>query len=56
MFFPDNYDFYCPVKINSGKRALEHLPVELAALNAGKPLILTDRVVAKKGLIRKKWT
>ncbi|MEA1970357.1 MAG: iron-containing alcohol dehydrogenase [Thermodesulfobacteriota bacterium] len=53
MFFPDNYEFYCPVKINSGNRALEHLPVELAALNAGKPLILTDRVVAKRGLIRK---
>jgi len=53
MFFPDNYEFYCPVKINSGSRALEHLPVELDALNAGKPLILTDRVVAKKGLIRK---
>ncbi|MCK4535048.1 MAG: iron-containing alcohol dehydrogenase, partial [Syntrophobacterales bacterium] len=53
MFFPDNYEFYCPVKINSGNRALEHLPVELDALNAGKPLILTDGVVAKKGLIRK---
>jgi len=53
MFFPDNYEFYCPVKINSGNRALEHLPVELDALNAGKPLIITDREIAKKGLIKK---
>ncbi|MCD6487186.1 MAG: iron-containing alcohol dehydrogenase [Syntrophobacterales bacterium] len=53
MFFPDNYEFYCPVKINSGNKALEHLPVELDALNAVKPLILTDRVVVKKGLIRR---
>lgn len=53
MFFPDNYEFYCPVKINSGNRALEHLPVELDALNARKPLIITDKEIAKKGLIKK---
>jgi len=53
MFFPDNYEFRCPVKINSGNKALEHLPVELADLNAGKPLILTDKDVTQKGLIRK---
>ena len=53
MFFPDNYEFYCPVKINSGNRALEHLPVELDALNATKPLVITDKKIAKKGLIKK---
>jgi len=53
MFFPDNYEFYCPVKINSGNRALEHLPVELDALNSRKPLILADKTIAKKGLIKK---
>ena len=53
MFFPDNYEFYSPVKINSGNRALEHLPVELDALNARKPLIITDKALAEKGLIKK---
>jgi len=53
MFFPDNYEFYCPVKINSGNRALEHLPVELDALNATKPLVITDKKIAKKGLIKR---
>ena len=53
MFFPDNYEFYCPVKINSGKRALENLPFELDSLNARKPLIITDTKSAKKGMIRK---
>ena len=53
MFFPDNYEFYCPVKINSGNRALENLPFELDALNARKPLIVTDKESAKKGLIKK---
>jgi len=48
MFFPDNYEFYCPVKINSGNRALEHLPVELDALNSRKPLILADKTIAKR--------
>ncbi|MEA2013911.1 MAG: iron-containing alcohol dehydrogenase [Thermodesulfobacteriota bacterium] len=53
MFFPDNYEFCCPVKINSGNRALEHLSVELDALNARKPLIITSKEVTKKGLIKK---
>ncbi|HOO89735.1 MAG TPA: iron-containing alcohol dehydrogenase [Syntrophales bacterium] len=51
MFFPDTYEFYCPVKINSGKRALENLPVELDALNARKPLIISDKEHAKKGVV-----
>ena len=37
MFLPAQYEFFCPVKTNSGNRALEHLPVELDALNARKP-------------------
>jgi alcohol dehydrogenase len=43
MHLPQNYQFFAPVKINSGQRALEHLPAELAALNAGMPLIVADR-------------
>ncbi|MDO9515187.1 MAG: iron-containing alcohol dehydrogenase [Syntrophales bacterium] len=53
MFFPDNYEFFCPTKINSGKRALEQIPFELDALNARKPLIITDKETAKKGLVKK---
>jgi len=37
------FTFTCPVKTNSGNKALEHLPVELAGLNAGNPLIITSR-------------
>ena len=36
------FTFTCPVKTNSGNKALENLPVELSDLNAGKPLIVTD--------------
>ena len=53
MFLPDNYEFFCPVKTNSGNRALEHLPFELEALSARKPLIVTDKHVARQGLVRK---
>jgi len=51
MFLPDNYEFACPVKTNSGNRALEHLPVELDALNARKPLVITGKDAAGKGLV-----
>jgi len=42
MASPDGFEFFCRVKINSGNKALEHLPYELEALEAGKPLIITD--------------
>ncbi len=42
MHTEDYVDFFCPVRIISGKGALAGLPVELAFLNAGKPLILAD--------------
>lgn len=51
MFLPNNYEFACPVKTNSGNRALEHLPVELDALNARKPLVITGKDAAGKGLV-----
>ena len=43
MHLSQNYQFFSPVKINAGNRALEHLPTELGGLNAGMPLIVTDR-------------
>jgi len=51
MFFPHHYEFFCPVKTHSGNRALEHLPVELDALNARKPLVITGKDAAKAGLV-----
>jgi alcohol dehydrogenase len=43
MASPDGFEFFCRVKINSGNKALEHLPYELEALDAGKPLVITDK-------------
>jgi len=40
MHVPDLFSFQSPVKIQSGKRALENLPLELAGSNARKPLVL----------------
>lgn len=46
MNFANGFAFICPFKTNSGHKALEHLPVELAGLNAFKPLIVTSRQLA----------
>jgi len=53
MFFPENYEFICPVKTNAGKRALEHLPVELQVFNARRPLIITGKEMVYKRLAKK---
>ena len=45
------YEFYCPVKILSGLRALEHLPMELAERGCSRPMVLTDEGVKKAGLV-----
>lgn len=45
------FAFTCPVKTNSGNKALEHLPVELAGLNACRPLIITSaKAVGRKAV------
>lgn len=48
----ESFEFLSPIKINSGLKALEHLPFELDALNAGKPLMLTDQEGIRAGLDR----
>lgn len=45
------YQFFCPVKIIAGFKALEHIPYELTALGACRPLLITDQGVLKAGLI-----
>ena len=36
------YEFYCPVKILAGLKALEHLPAELAERGCKAPMVLTE--------------
>ncbi len=46
---PKYYEFSCPVKILSGRKAVANLPHELSQLGASKPLVITDKgVVAAK--------
>ncbi len=45
------FEFFCPVKIVAGFAALEHIPYELFARSAKKPLIVTDRGVRGAGLV-----
>ena len=45
------YEFYCPVKIIAGLKALEHLPAELAERGCSAPMVLTDKGVRQAGLI-----
>jgi len=45
------YEFYCPVKVIAGHAALEHIPFELAALGARRPLLVTDAGVRGAGLL-----
>lgn len=52
MLLQENIEFMCPVKIGSGKNALEHLPIDLAASNAKKPLIITTKNHNAEGLIK----
>lgn len=48
----DYFEFFCPVKIISGNKALENIPFELEILKSSKPLIITDQGVRKAGLIK----
>ena len=45
------YEFYCPVKILAGLKALEHLPAELAERGCRAPMVLTDKGVRQAGLV-----
>ena len=50
--FPSYYEFYNPVKILSGEKALENIAHELDQANAHQPLIITDQGVEKAGLLK----
>jgi alcohol dehydrogenase len=52
MTLPDYFEFMCPVKTGSGYRALEHLPMDLAALDAKRPLIVTEKKHTAGGKVK----
>ncbi|MEE4607714.1 MAG: iron-containing alcohol dehydrogenase [Desulfobacteraceae bacterium] len=52
MTLPDHFEFICPARTASGLKALEHLPGDLGALNARKPLIITDKRSTESGLVK----
>lgn len=51
MMLPSFYDFCCRVRTLSGISALEKIPLQLARMNARRPLIISDQGVAAAGLI-----
>jgi alcohol dehydrogenase len=46
------YEFFCPVKVIAGHKALEHIPFELSVLNAKRPLVIADKGVVAVGLLK----
>ncbi len=50
--FPSYYEFFSPVKICSGHKALNNLPFELDQLGAHHPILITDQGVTKAGLVQ----
>ncbi|MDD5711213.1 MAG: iron-containing alcohol dehydrogenase [Smithellaceae bacterium] len=53
MFLPESFEFTCPAKTNSGNKALEHIPVELDALGARKPLLIANKKMVGYGFVDK---
>ncbi|EDY86921.1 1,3-propanediol dehydrogenase [gamma proteobacterium HTCC5015] len=45
------YEFFCPVKMIAGHKALEHIPFELTAIGVSRPMIITDKGVRQVGLV-----
>ena len=52
MLIPGYYEFCCRVKTIAGHKALESIPAAIAAMNAKKPMIITDRGVVGAGLLK----
>lgn len=49
---PSYYEYYNPVKILSGHKALENIPYELDVMGVSRPLIIADPGVAAAGLVK----
>lgn len=50
---PVYYEFCNPIKILSGQNALENIPYELKNLSASRPLLLSDEMLRKIGILTK---
>ena len=48
---PSYYEYHNPVKILSGKNALDNLPDQIIGLQTKNPIIITDKGVSNAGLI-----
>lgn len=46
------FSFVCPAKTCAGANALEHLPFELSAMGASKPMVIRDKASQAAGLTR----
>lgn len=46
------YEFFCPVKVIAGHKALEHIPFELSTLQSRRPMVITDKGVIAVGLLK----
>ncbi|PID77983.1 MAG: alcohol dehydrogenase [Deltaproteobacteria bacterium] len=49
---PSYYEFYNPVKIISGNKAIDNIPYELDLLGASRPLLITDNGIEQAGLLK----
>ncbi len=48
---PSYYEFYCPVKIISGHKALDNLPYEMEQMGVKRPIVITDKGIVLAGII-----
>jgi alcohol dehydrogenase len=51
MQVPDALEFQCPVKTHFGQCALDHMPFELRAMGAAKPLLIGDEAASRENRV-----
>ena len=49
---PTYYEYYNPVKVLSGRQALDNIPYELETLGCRRPIVITDKGIVEAGLIK----
>ena len=49
---PNYYEFFCPVKVISGKKALSNLTYEMDQLGVHRAMVVTDKGVVGAGLMK----
>jgi len=52
ILLPAYYEFFNPVKILSGRQALDNIPYELETLGCRRPIVITDKGIVEAGLIK----